>query len=360
MIKKRVRLADRYLGSSTIQGFLLILFVLVFLFSFLELMSQLNDVGKGNYQLLDAFIYTLFTVPKRATDLMPVSALLGSIVALGILADHNELTAMQAAGISVKRICTSIIGTAVILMFGALIVAEFLAPPLDQAARLRRSQARYGRSVMTTKSGFWVRQNTFFIRVGKTIATDKVADVEIYELNDAGDFKTFIYAKSAIIQKDQSWLLKDIDQKIIGNDNIEHRKLPEYRLNAFLTEDQMQILKLPPDSLSITDLYTYIQSLEERELNAKAYANAFWQKICTPITTAVMVLLSLTFIFGSTRLRSAGQRIAIGMLVGVMFILLNQILGHLGLLLDIPPILTTIVPVVLILFVAIRLLQRVF
>lgn len=360
MIRNQIKLLDRYIGSNTLLGVLLVLAVLVILFSFFELLAQLNDIGKGNFRLADAFVYTALTIPKRAVDLMPVSALLGSVVALGMMADRNELAAMQAAGMSAQRISTSVIVSGIILMGTALLVAEFIAPPLDQHARIRRSRAVRGKTVMISKTGFWIRQGRSFIHVGQTLSPDRAADIEIYKTDESGRFKQFIYAKNAEILNGNNWRLTDVEQKIISGDIITHQQLADYRLNAFLSRDQMQILKLPPDSLALTDLYAYIRSLKKRQQNVEAHDLAFWQKICQPITTSIMVLLSLTFIFGPTRMKSAGRRIAGGVLVGTLFYLTNQILGHLGLLLNIPPMLTTLTPVALILFVALRLLRRVY
>jgi lipopolysaccharide export system permease protein len=120
----------------------------------------------------------------------------------------------------------------------------------------------------------------------------------------------------------------------------------------------MQVLKLPPDSLSLSDLYAYVRDIKARGQNADAYDHAFWQKVCQPITTSVMVLLALTFIFGPVRIRSAGKRIATGVIVGIMLYLLNQILGHVGLLYDLPPVLTTLLPVSLVFLFALRQLRR--
>jgi lipopolysaccharide export system permease protein len=122
----------------------------------------------------------------------------------------------------------------------------------------------------------------------------------------------------------------------------------------------MAVLELPADSLSLSDLRSYIVSLEERGQNTETYALAFWQKICLPFSTGSMVLLSLTFIFGSTRLRNAGQRILAGMLVGILFYLANQIFGHLGVILNLPPLLMTLLPIAAILAIAWRLLKRAF
>lgn len=110
--RQYLTIIDRHLGSTTVMGFLLVLGVLLTLFSFIELMSQINDIGKGSYQLIDAFLFVALTIPRRAVELMPVSMLLGSIVALGMLADHNELLAMQAGGVPVRRICAAVLGAA--------------------------------------------------------------------------------------------------------------------------------------------------------------------------------------------------------------------------------------------------------
>lgn len=356
----RLKKIDRYISRNTLQGCFLMLAGLLILFSFLELLAQLNDVGKGQYQLVDAFWYVALTIPKQAVTLMPMSALLGSTVALGMMADHQELNAMQAAGISVRRISMSVVATSLILMVIAVLVSEFVAPPLDQYARLRRSEARYGKTVLISKSGFWVRQGQFLIHVGGSFSEHRASDVELFELDQAGQIRQFIHARSANFQKDQSWLLEGVSQQVVEGDVIYAKQMEKYRLEGFLTPNQVQILKLPPDSLSLSDLYAYIRNLRAREQNAKSYEHAFWQKICQPVTTSVMVLFALTFIFGSVRIRTAGKRIAIGTIVGIMFYFLIQILGYLGLLLNLPPVLTTLAPVGLILIFALRQLRRAF
>ena len=359
-MRDQIKTIDLYLGRATIQGFLLVLSVLLVLFSFMELLIQINDVGKGNYQLPDAFAYVALSIPKRMVDLMPLAALLGSIVALGLLADHQELTAMQAAGISVQRIAFSVLATSVVLMLAVIIIAEFIAPPLDQHARMRRSRAIYGKPVMLSKEGFWVRYGQSFVRVGRTLSAERAADMEVYEFDEAGQLHQFISAKEAVIEGRNDWRLVNIEAKVFESDTVAVKPMHEYWLKAFLSPSQVAVLELPPDSLSLSDLWGYIHSLNERQENSAAYTLAFWQKVCVPVTTSIMVLLSLTFIFGSTRIRNAGQRIFAGVFTGVVFYLANQILGHLSLILNIPPLLTTLAPVGIVLMIALKLLRRAF
>ena len=82
---------DRHIGISLAFGFLLVALILAVLFSFIEIVLEIDDIGKGNYRIQDVFYYVTLTAPRRTLDLLPLSALLGSILAMGHLADGNEL-----------------------------------------------------------------------------------------------------------------------------------------------------------------------------------------------------------------------------------------------------------------------------
>ena len=177
---------DRYIGSSFLRSFGLIICILLVLFSFFELLSQLKDIGKGSYQILDVIVFICLTLPRQMLDLMPISALLGGIIALGLLADRRELLAMQAGGMSARRICLSVLATGSILMLATLLLAELVVPPMDELARTRRSLALSDSGVTVTKQGFWARQGHSYIHVGKTLYGGAAAEIDIFETDAAG------------------------------------------------------------------------------------------------------------------------------------------------------------------------------
>jgi lipopolysaccharide export system permease protein len=123
--------------------------------------------------------------------------------------------------------------------------------------------------------------------------------------------------------------------------------------------DQVDVLELPADSLSSIDLYRYIGAMRESGQNADRYALALWRKLSVPLTTGAMVLLSLPFIFGSTRIITAGKRIMIGSFVGIVFYFGDQLIVHLGLLLSLTPVITAMTPVILISGIALWQLRKV-
>ena len=201
---------DRYIGSSFLSSFGLIICILLVLFSFFELMSQLNDVGKGIYQISDVVVFICLTLPRRMLDLMPISTLLGSIIALGLLADHRELLAMQAGGISARRICLSVLATGSILMLVTLILAEMVVPPMDELARTRRSRALSDTGVTVTKKGVWARRGDSYIHGGKSLHGGSAAGVDIFVTVAEGRLKKFALALEATIRDTSRWVWRGI------------------------------------------------------------------------------------------------------------------------------------------------------
>lgn len=352
------RIIERYLGQATLKGFALVVFLLVMLFSLFELLVQMDSVGRGTYRMADAFVYAALMVPKRFADLTPMAGLLGSIVALGMFADHHELTAMQAAGISVRRIALTVLATSLVLMLAAVGISEYVAPPLEQYARTQRFQAIFGGNPVLTRNGFWVCHGRLFVHVGRVFGGTGVADVEVFEFDAADRLRQFVFAKQGIIQSGKDWVLLDAEVTLFGDDGAAQRTLAEFPIADFLSSSQLAILELPPDSQSLTELYAYVRILERRGQNAERHALAFWQKALLPVSTGALVLLSLTFIFGPTRMRNAWQRIFWGMLAGTLIYLVNQILAQLSLVFHLPPVLVTALPIGVTLAVAFRLLRR--
>jgi lipopolysaccharide export system permease protein len=350
---------DRHIAISFLRSFLAILTILVALFSLLELMSQLDDAGKGNYQVKDVILFIGLTLPRRMLELMPISTLLGSVVALGLLADHNELLAMQAGGVSVRRICWSVFATGTVLILLTGLLAEIVVPPLDQLARKKRALAISGTGFTLTKQGFWARRNSTYIHVGKTHSGGVATDLDIFETDGKGRLEIFTHAREANIQNNNQWVLRAVTRKTFTDRGITTTHMASLTLDSFLSSDQVEVLEIPADSLSSTDLYRYAGAMRESGQNADRYALALWRKLGIPLTTGAMVLLSLPFVFGSTRSVAAGKRIMMGSFVGIVFYFGDQVIVNIGLLLRLSPIIIAMTPVILISGIALWKLRQV-
>lgn len=356
----RPRVLDRYVGLAVLRGYVLAMLVLLTVFSFLAFVEELDDLGKGRYRLLDACAFIAATTPRRMLDLVPVTTLLGSLTALGTLASGGELIAMQAAGVSMLRIGWSVLRPAVLLMVAAVAAAQFVAPPLDQASHVRRARLLSDAVALQSEHGFWSRDGLRFLHVRDVAAGDVLGGVEVYEFDDEQRLRRFIQARRAEIEPGRHWLLVDVRVRELGPDGIVRRDFPSLRWESFLGRAQVDLLALPPATLSFSDLYRYVRYLRRSGQDAGRHELALWQKASMPLAAGAMVLLAIPFTLGLLRRASAGQRLMLGSLVGVGFHLASQIIARLGLLLNLSPAVTALAPVGIVLVAALWLFRRVY
>lgn len=339
-----MKLLDFYIGSRFLECFLLVISILAVFFSLMEFLSQLDDVGKGMYRLGDALTFVIFTLPKCLLDLMPVSAMLGGIIALGMLADYGELIALQAAGISLLRISAAVFATVMLIVIAFGIMAETIMPYMEQAARRSRAQALYGSSINLSRQGFWARRQNSYIHVHKIFSEGVAAGVDIFEFDTQGRLKSFTHALTANIRNNKQWTMNGIIQKELTDQGVTVKKAATGTMESFLSLDQVVVLELSPYRLSTLDLVEYIRALQENGQDADQYWLALWRKLSVPLTTGAMVLFSLSFVFGFTRRIRAGRRITIASFIGFTLYFADQMVMHTGLLLNVNPLLTAMIP----------------
>ncbi len=121
----------RYLVKEIIKGSLIALILLLTLFNLFTLTDELKDLGKGNYDLKAVFYYLTLTSPRVLYELVPSSALLGSLFVLGAMGNNRELVAMRAAGLSILGILKAVFIAGFILVCFSIVIGEMIAPPAE-------------------------------------------------------------------------------------------------------------------------------------------------------------------------------------------------------------------------------------
>jgi lipopolysaccharide export system permease protein len=80
--------------------------------------------------------------------------------------------------------------------------------------------------------------------------------------------------------------------------------------------------------------------------------------VVSPLTIAVMIVLAIPFVFGSLRDAGMGKRIVIGFMLGLGFYLFNTLSGQIGLVYNIPPIVSALLPTLVVMAASIFMLMR--
>jgi lipopolysaccharide export system permease protein len=349
---------ERYIAMATLKALLLVSAGLTTLFSLLEFVNQLHDVGQGNYRLIDACVYVLLTAPARLLELMPAAMLFACLLALGALATHAELTVMRASGIAPTLVVGAVFKLALATLVALFVVAEVVIPPAQQLAQTERDSRLASLDAVRASNSFWAAGDHQFLNVRRFADANIPADIYLYEFSAGGAVKGVIQAARAEVLPDGTWLLQGVSRKRFSGAGIDTERLATLVWHSFLRPAQVSLLTLPADSMRPLDLYRYVRDLDRRHQPAARYAQQLWSKMNLPLAMAAMILIAVPFAFGSLRTRGTGQRMMIGTMIGITFTLLQQITTYLGLLLDVSPALTATAPSIALAALGIYLFRR--
>jgi len=323
---------NRYIGSQVIAGSLLATLILLTLLNFFSFADELGELGEGDYGLGSIFLYLTLTSPRNFYELIPSGALLGSLVTLGTLANNRELVAMQAAGVSRSRIIWAALRAGILIAVVTVLIGEYLAPISEQAATTLKASALRQQVASRTKYGFWLRDNekNLYINIRQIDRPENLGDINIFELNSYGRLQTVTHADKAVYDG-AKWRLEDLNTTRFGRDSISSEQQTGADLKSVLAPDLLNAFVIRPENLSAYDLKNYISYLRENGQKSLLVEQAFWGRIVNPLVTIVMLLVAMPLVLGFRRDTSAGQRIVVGVTLGIGFYLFDKVFGHLGL-----------------------------
>jgi len=241
-------------------------------------------------------------------------------------------------------------------MLAVIGMQEFVAPKLNQLAFERRTQAISG--VESTRRGFWSRNGQRVVHVRRLLHGRIPSEIEIYQFDNNGGLRFVAWAKEAIIQNSDRWVLQDVRQQIITKNETFTEHFAQLPWDSPFTPEEITKIMLPVEMLSPSELYGYVQYLKRAGLAADRPELTLWQSISMPLSALAMVILAIPYVLGPIRQVSAGKRMLHGGLIGASFHASRQLIIQLGSLVHLPAALITLSPVVVILGVAVWLYRR--
>jgi|688.fasta_scaffold259600_2 lipopolysaccharide export system permease protein len=339
-----MNILNKYISKAIISSVLIVLLTLIGVESFLELASELKDVGKGGFHFFQALKNVPLMLPTDLYELFPMAALIGSLIGLGKLANNSELIVMTAAGMSRWQIILSMLQAAIFLLIFVSLIGEGLAPTSQQLAKDAKTAALSGGKTLKTASGVWFRDGNNFIFV-RDILGNHLHDVTRYKFNKDKKLTVISHANEGIYQQG-GWLFYHIKQSELFNDHIKSETYNMQHWDINLDKRLLGISNIHAEQMSLFKLYAYIRYRHQNDLGAGLYEFAFWKRLIQPFATLVMILLAVPFIFGPLRTVSMGLRIVTGVIVGFSFYILNQFFGPVSQVYQMPSMLAAFLPTV--------------
>lgn len=350
---------DRYIARVILNGTLMTLMVFGALFAFMDYVRNLELIGTHNYGALQAFYYVMLNLPQNLYQIFPSSMLVGGLLSLGALASNSELVVMRASGISIARIVRSTLQAGFILVVIAVLLGEFVAPVAVNTAKSMRAQWMEQHALLGYGKGIWSKDGNNFVHIGTVLPDIQLMDVTVYKLNQQRQLVQTTHAEQ-VQYRDGSWYLTDIVHSHVTAQGIMTTRNEHETWPAMVRPELFDVLVLEPVDMSASELLAYSNYLQQNNLESDDFRLAFWVKVFTPLTCIGMLLMTIPLVLtSSARSGGTGQRILIGVLIGVGFFILNRVVNQLGIIYGLYPVLSAGLPSLLIIAAAIFMARRV-
>lgn len=335
-------------------GATLLLLLLQILFTYL---GELGDL-KDNYTAWTALRYVLWESPRYLYELLPIAALMGSVIGLGTLASNGELVVMRAAGQSLWRIVSWVLRPALALMLASLLISEWLIPYSSEQAQAVRGESSRSVSLGEVR-GYWMREQDRFVYVEYANSAGELRHVEMLQFDANQHLTQSLRAAQGQYQQGQQWQLEQVQRVVLQADGVavatQEQVLP---VQLALQPRFVHLVTQSPESLAPSQLWSYIQYLGQQSQAPASYHLALWQKLTAPFALAALVVLACSFIFGPLRQQSVGFRLVIALFVGLGFRYLQDFLGYASLIYNVSAGWFVALPIVLLFMVGGFALRR--
>jgi lipopolysaccharide export system permease protein len=386
-----MRKLDRYIGQNVLLAMAVVLLALGGLDLLFTLFEELGDT-EGSYDTAAALRYVLFTLPRHIYELLPMTALVGALIGLGVLAAGNELVALQAAGIARIRIVVAVLKPTLLVIGLGLALGEYVAPRLEMQGVFGKALAS-GEQVGLSRYGHWVRDGDAFMHFNTIDPEGILYGVSVFVFDEQHRMVRSVTAERAVYlsaaaaaaaergaqagvvqreritpeqraaaQGENYWVLEDGTELVFthGVDAVDSTRndFTSAGWDLDLTPDLLQVLIVDPDRMAISDLYRYAQRFERQGQDADTYYLAFWKKALQPVTTLVLVLLAISFIFGPLRQSTMGLRLFTAICFGLSFTILQNLMHTMSLVYRFQPLVAVLAPLLLCAGLGAYLLRR--
>ncbi|MDF2939373.1 MAG: putative permease, YjgP/YjgQ family [Gammaproteobacteria bacterium] len=345
----------RYIFTTVLLAILGVTGVLIGIDVIFTFIVQINSLGAG-YTLVDAFVFVLLRLPTDLYLMLPVSAFLGTLVGLGTLASKSELIAMQAAGVSIYQISRGVLLASSVLLVFAYLLSTYISPYTRHLAYLKQNEQSNPQALLVLATATWLKSGDHFVYIGQTRPSGSLLNLVSFTINNS-QLSEVKMAQSAQIEKDQ-WTLTHVSDTKVSDNQVTQTTSASITEPSLISPHLLQIISMDPQDMTLPALYSYIEYRKQNALDPKPYKLQFWSRIFQPLSTVVLMLMAVPFVFGPLRSSSNGLRILIGVFAGFSFYIVNQFFSSFSLLFPIPAFLGAAAPILLFGLILFALMQR--
>lgn len=327
-----------YFLKEFLRIFILTLAAFVLIYIFVDFLERIDNFLEARLPLSRVAYYYILSVPLFLFNVAPVAVLVSIMISLGLLARHNEIIAVKAAGISLHRVSIPLLGAGILISLLMFVISEMAIPYASVKTNAiwnleveKKGKAKSGQFKDVWFKGEGIIINFDFYDSNKNY----LRGINLFRLNERFALYERIKAKEARLVKD-GWRFSDGLVKTYKEDgqlSLETFENADFKLGQLpenFTESQRA-----PQEMGFEELYYYARKVEDEGHDPTKYFVDLNFKIAYPFICLVMLLIGLPIVLW--RERGGGIDVGIGAGVGLSFVYLvllglSRSLGYTGIL----------------------------
>ena len=336
------QLMDIYLLRRFFFYFFMLMGAFVFLFEAFTFFELLDDIARHRIAFLVVVEYFWYFTPYLIYQLAPLAALVAILVTLGVMSKNNEVVACKAIGISLYRLAIPLLLAGIILAASLIVLDVTFLPYANQRQDALRNQIK-GRPPQTYQQP----ERWIFGENAKIYNYDLFQPKEnlfggltVLEIDPASfEIRRRVFANRARWSEAQKlWVLESGWIRDFSKDSVAHYERFNTKDLAELTEPPSYFHRevLPAIQMSWPQLSRYIDGLHRAGFDVSALTVQWHRKLAFPLIAPISMLLAFPFAF-LVGTRGAVGGVAIGVGIGIVYWLGSDLLGAMGSVGQLPP-----------------------
>ena len=349
-----MRTLRKYVVTEMLISIFSVLSLFVGLFFLFDLIQGIAESGQTKIGFGLTLFRSALEVPSWAYELVPLSALTGTLIALARFSSYSEYVVMRSAGVSLKNLLLVLSIVASIVSSVTFLFGELIVPRAERVLQTINVSSGSEQHVIaqTFRSGHWIKDQDRIINVTRLAKNFELSGVLIFELDDKNrSVNRMIKASNGVIDENK-WQLYDVHVTDIYPDRIARSVSESLMLNTLINPKILNSLLLGEAHLTYLELARYIEHLENNGEDVYRYKSAQWSKISHLVTVFLLVLIAVTFIGFESRGRHTGFWVFIGTACGVGLYFTTQLITSIGTIGRWHPATYSLIPIILILVAA--------
>jgi len=344
----------RYVARTLLVRLAVLVLGLAALMSMFDFLSDGDKIIADSSEVVWPIVrYSLLRLPEILSEIIPIAAILSGLLAFAELARRHELTAIQTIGMSKLQLARAVLPVACLIAAVQFAIEDQAGPRAGSELRAWGIADYGGQAEDGAQAMIWLRQGDDIVQIARVADGGReLGGVTVFRRDPQGNFVEKIQAEAAT-HETGGWQLHGIGRS--SADPLAGAAAASGASIAWPVELEPSLLWLAnakPREIALLDLF---RILAQPELGTQpTYRYRVWlhERIAGPITTVVLLLLTVALARPFHNRTGRGLIVAAGIALGFACWTLDGLLltfGELGLL---PPPLAAWMPPLILLITA--------